>query len=329
MLLILSEPVDEHVPFLLPTLEARGVDYLWLDPGTFPSDARLSVRIGSGGIAERSLQVGGQRYDLSTVTAVWSRRPNPPEAGPDVAEPSQREFVKLVSQRFLDGLWETLDCRWLPAGPATERAADNKLVQLVLAARLGFTIADTLLTNDPEAFLTFYNGRERPVVSKSLVNKDVERDGEHHLVLYTRPVARRDVVNYRSVRHAPVIFQDYVAKSVELRVTVVGSRVFAAEVGSQASHLTRHDWRHYDDPRIGFERHALPRDVEDRCVQLVSSLGLCFGAIDLILTPEGEYVFLEINPNGQWGFIELATGYPIGEAVTDLLLGPEESRGAP
>ena len=95
--------------------------------------------------------------------------------------------------------------------------------------------------------------------------------------------------------------------------------MFAAEIASQSSRLTRYDWRHYDDPSVRYSAHTLPGDIERRCRQLVERLGLSFGAIDLILTPSGEYVFLEINANGQWGFIELSTGLPIAEAVVDFL----------
>jgi glutathione synthase/RimK-type ligase-like ATP-grasp enzyme len=121
-----------------------------------------------------------------------------------------------------------------------------------------------------------------------------------------------------------VIFQQYVPKRVELRVTVVGRRVFAAEIDSQASRSTRHDWRHYDDPNVQYRIHTLPPEMARACVRLVEALGLSFGAIDLIQTPEGKYVFLEINPNGQWGWIEDLTGLPISDAIADWLAGSGE-----
>jgi len=321
MLLILSEYTDEHVPLLLPKLEERGATYLWFDPASFPSTAHISVGVNHGGITHRLLCYHGREYDLSTVTAVWHRRPGKPTAASAVREETHRTFVELVSQRYLEGLWATLDCQWLPSTPAVDRMADNKLVQLALAAQLGFLVYPTLVTNDPQAYLDFYATCNAHLVSKSLVNTEVKRDGEAHVVVYTHPVRRRDASNFRSIQYAPVIFQAYIPKQVEVRVTVVGTRVFAAEIASQESNLTRHDWRHYEDPRVRYEVHTLPHHMETRCVQLVERLGLCYGAIDLILTPADEYVFLEINPNGQWGFIELATGLPIASTIADLLTG--------
>jgi glutathione synthase/RimK-type ligase-like ATP-grasp enzyme len=108
---------------------------------------------------------------------------------------------------------------------------------------------------------------------------------------------------------------------VEIRATIVGNRVFAAEIHSQNSPKTRDDWRRYDFDNTPHLPHQLPLDMEQKCVDLVRHLNLNFGAIDLILTPQGEYVFLEINPNGQWGWIEELTGLPICAAIVDLLVG--------
>lgn len=322
MLLILSEPNDAHIPFLTPKLEERGVEYLWFDPACFPAESRLSLHVDTHGSAHRTLHYRGREYDLATVSGVWDRRPGLPRAHPHVHEATQRTFVELASRHFLQGIWETLQCCWLPARPATVRYAENKLVQLELATRLGFGVPETLITNDPEAFLDLRAARDTSLITKSLVSVGVERAGEQHGVVFTHVVHRRAISNYQAIRYAPAIFQAYVPKRVEVRVTVVGDRVFAAEIGSQTQRQTRYDWRHYDDARVPYTPHRLPLSIEQRCQDLVQALGLAFGALDLILTPDGEYVFLELNANGQWGFVELATGLPIAAAIADFLTGP-------
>ena len=105
---------------------------------------------------------------------------------------------------------------------------------------------------------------------------------------------------------------------VELRITVVGKNVFAAEIHSQQKEATRHDWRR-DALALEHRNHPLPDDIKLKCIQLAKTFGLEFGAIDMILTPDGRYVFLEINPNGQWAWIEETTGLPISEALIELL----------
>ena len=123
-----------------------------------------------------------------------------------------------------------------------------------------------------------------------------------------------------------MIFQAYVPKRFELRITVVGQQVFAAEIHSQHTNHTRHDWRRYDLDETPHFPHALPPDVAQRCIQLVQELGLCYGAIDMVLTPDDRYVFLEINPSGQYLWIEQLTGLPITDALCDLLIaGAQDS----
>jgi hypothetical protein len=330
MILILSAKADEEIPRVVAGLEARGAAYLWFDPAHFPAEAELRLSLEGSSFACRVLATRcGQEIDLATVTSVWNRRPGRPQAAPEVRDRDDCDWVSEMSGLCLAGVWETLDCLWVPAKPSVDRLAHNKTKQLALAASLGFQIPRTLITNSPESFLEFYAQCEGGMVTKVLGNNVVYRDGEVVGAAFTHLVRRRDAANYRAIRYAPVILQEYVPKQVELRVTVVGSRVFAAEIHSQASRATRHDWRHYDHERATYAPHALPPAMEALCVRLVQALGLCFSAIDLVLTPEGDYVFLEINPNGQWGWIEALTDLPIADAISELLIrGTDAVEGA-
>ena len=124
----------------------------------------------------------------------------------------------------------------------------------------------------------------------------------------------------QDVQICPFILQRYVKKRLEIRVTVVGTDVFAAEIHSQTSKRTEVDWRRYNHSITPYLIHALPEHVAQCCLALVDAMGLHFGAIDLILTPDDRYVFLEINPNGQYGWIEYLTGLPITQRLARLLV---------
>ena len=106
-----------------------------------------------------------------------------------------------------------------------------------------------------------------------------------------------------TVRMVPCQFQELVPKCLELRVTVIGEELFTCEIHSQAHERTVLDWRHYD-VSIPYKKGSLPGEIAEKCLTLTKSYGLNFSAIDLIVRPDGEYVFLEINPNGQWLFIQ-------------------------
>lgn len=326
MILIVSYLDDAHVPFVTPSLDKAGVEYRWIDSGQVPARAEVRVAYDRGGIVSRTFHQDGRRIDLDEATAVWYRHPTKPVAAPETTDERQREWVRQETEALLAGLGDTLDCLWVPGKPHRAYAARNKTNQLALAARLGLQVPRTLITNSPEAFLDFYSECNGRLVTKTLYDPRVDRDGERHAT-FTRPVRRRDVARYRSIRHAPLIAQEYVPKRIELRIMVVGSRVLAAEIHSQASHATRDDWRHYDFDRTPHSRHELPDEVAARCVRLVETLGLCFGAIDMVLTPDREYVFLELNPNGQWAWIQDLTALPISEAIADLLMSPQRAGG--
>ena len=192
-------------------------------------------------------------------------------------------------------------------------------MQLKRAGALGFELPPTVVTNCPEDVLALHREHGGKIVSKQAAKAFSSTLGDH-MIRYTELVSPRDLAHIDAIAHCPMIFQGYVPKLVELRVTVVGQQVFAAEIHSQTTNHTRHDWRRYDHGQTPHLPHELPRDVERRCVRLVEQLGLQYGAIDLVLTPDGRYVFLEINPNGQYLWIEDETGLPITDAICDLLL---------
>ena len=132
-----------------------------------------------------------------------------------------------------------------------------------------------------------------------------------------------------SIKHCPIIVQEYIPKQLELRVIVVGERVFTCAIDSQALPESTVDFRALDnyDQKLKHTIHTLPDDIAERCVQHVKDLGLEYGAIDLILTPEGEYVYLELNTTGAWYWLEEQTGLPIAEAIADHLITGAKAMG--
>lgn len=319
MILILSEPNDAHIPLVTTELDKRDVDYVRFDPGWLPVRAQVEIHVSRAGQLDRFLTFANQRFDMESVSSVWYRRPTAPLPHEDCANSSVRDLIVATCQHCLDGIWDSIDRLWIPAKPSVDRLAHNKVKQLRLAGQLGFTVPRTMITNSPSAFTRFYDGANGQLISKPLIQRPVTHEREEIPVIYTRPVRRRDARRLQSIQRSPVIFQESVPKQVEIRATVVGTKVMAAAIHSQEYRVTLHDWRHYHDDRVRYTVHRLPVEVADRLVNLVSSLGLSFGAVDLILTPAGDYVFLEVNPNGQWGFMEVLAGLPIASAIADLL----------
>jgi hypothetical protein len=345
MILIIGTADDEQIRHVADRLDERGSKYVQFDPRHYPASAELTVEYDDAGGSRGVLTLPGETLELSEVRAAWHRGRVRPIPASNVRE-DQAWWVAESCVRFLSQVYECLDCLWIPERPASQReavrwsdsdappcdawvtlpasgqapSAENKLYQLSVAGRVGLAVPRTLVTNSPERFLDFYEACAGELISKRAVDL-IPRVGGKVTRPFTVSVERRDAANHRVVRHGPVVFQEKVPKRIELRVTVVGTRVFAAEIRSQDSQRQQTDWRHR--PEYGQSRfyavHSLPANVARQCVHLVKALNLTFGALDLILTPDDRYVFLEVNSNGQWAYIENILGLPISDAIAELL----------
>jgi hypothetical protein len=319
MILILTEHRDSHADHVSSLLRQRKAPLLRFDPADFPRLSTLSITFSSTGLERQLLTVAGVEIDLAAIEAVWYRRPGPPTPHDEIRDDVARRYVAMESSMVLRDLWASLDCPWLPGRPLVVQRAQQKGLQLRIAGELGFELPPTLMTNSPDELLEFYRSYSGMVVSKLAATAFPSTLGLG-MVRFTELVTTRDVAHFQTIAQCPMIFQAYIPKRIELRITVVGERAFAAEIHSQTTNHTRYDWRRYDRTRTPHLPHALPIEVEQRCVKLVKQLGLCYGAIDMIVTPDGRYVFIEINPNGQYLWIEEQTGLMISDAICDLLI---------
>jgi hypothetical protein len=320
---IVTAPQDRQVYGVKAALAKRGARVIVLNPADFPGQAVLVSRLEVGRGHRGRLRLEAGEVWMDDVRSIWYRRPElpaPPQPGA-IAELVKRETVSALS-----GVLGACDAFWLPARPYLIRRAELKIEQLHAAASVGLEVPPTLVSNDPSAVLEFYNAHNGDIVSKAVDGTSCMR-GIPGFSRYTERVGSGDLVFVDRVRNCPTLFQAYVPKRSEIRATVVGERVFSAEIDSQRSRHTQVDWRRYDLAHTPHRPHILPAELVGRCLRLLKHFGLSYGAFDFVLTPDGRYVFLEVNPNGQYGWIQDLVGLPIDEAIADLLLAGG-SRGA-
>ena len=256
---------------------------------------------------------------MTEVKSVWLRRRSVPDI--QIQPTHHRSYIEQEWVKFFRNLWITLkSSRWVN-NPLSLELASNKLHQLQLAVSTGFNVPQTVFTNS----LTSVSKLQEESTSGRCIYKPHDSGAVNHAggeAVYTNILSeyfwQSEQANER-LQLCPGIFQTYIAKAFELRVTVVGNLCFAAKIDSQASSKTRVDWRRYDFANVNHEAFALPKDIQQKCIQLISSMDLVFGAIDMIVTPDGEYYFLEVNANGQWAWIQLLTGQDIASAIADTL----------
>lgn len=206
-------------------------------------------------------------------------------------------------------MFESMEALWINP-PARDAAASHKPYQLAIAQSLGLEIPQTMMTSDPEEARTFWREYDGDVIYKQFIALP-ESWSE------TRKLGEAETkVADETIRLAPVIFQRHVAAVADLRVTIIGGEVFAAAVEVR-------DLDYDVDVRLNLDTkyvaHDLPDDVADKLRAMMRRLGLVYGAIDLRLTEDGRYVFLEINPAGQFLYVEQQTGQPITAALAARL----------
>jgi len=139
--------------------------------------------------------------------------------------------------------------------------------------------------------------------------------------LFTGLLTDETLAKLDLIRITPGIFQERIDKAYELRITVIGASIFAVKIDSQALAEAQLDWRHAQHD-VAYEAVSLPSEVAMKIKAFMEFLGLTYGAFDFIVTPEGRYVFLEVNPGGAYMWIEAATGLPITSAIADALIEP-------
>lgn len=306
-IVIVTEELDPHADVVLLTLREMGHEPIRVHTADFPINGAMTFRLGVPTESWRwngTLQAQGRVIDISSIRSIWWRRPGQ-YVLPEDWDAHERDFAHGEIDKAMRGFWATVDCYWM-SFPDHIRLASYKIGQLQRAAELGFDVPRTLITTDPAEVRGFYDACAGSIIYKTLSQPTVkvDRDGPLHAI-YTTLISETHLASLDSIRFAPCLFQEYIPKRLELRITVIGDDVFAAAIHSQDHDRTQHDWRHYDVD-IPYTKFDLPTEVADRCHRFVRSYGLNFSAMDVILTPDGRYVFIENNPNGQWYFIQAA-----------------------
>lgn len=303
---------------VIEALRRLGGEAIRFDTDLYPQHTRLSSAVSPSG-SQRVLITPEGRFPLEEVHALYYRRFSagnrlPAELG-DLREPSLTE-----SRRTVYGTIASLDVFQLDSLRSV-RHCDHKELQLERARAHGLEIPRTLFTNDPAEARRFHEALGGRVVTKMQTMFAVHREEQEHVV-FTSRVTQDALGDLDGLQWCPMTFQEELEKALELRVTVVGRQVFAASIDSQRLAKTQLDWRRDGVALLkDWQPYTLPTEVEHGLLGVMEDFGLNYGAADIIVTPDGRHVFLEVNAAGEWFWLEEAPGFPIAEALAKVLLG--------
>ncbi|MFJ5707590.1 ATP-grasp ribosomal peptide maturase [Streptomyces sp. NPDC093105] len=308
-ILILTGRDDLTADAVVEELVSRGEHVVRYDTADFPTASRLAVSLTGDGWT--GSLAGSRAVRLEAVKSVWWRRPNEFRT-PDDWSGNARALAVSEARSGLLGVLGSLPVRWINH-PSRDAAANYKPVQLAVAARCGLDVPRSVITSDPEHARTFMG--DDTVVYKGLGGGVLGPEGRQFL-----PVAlvSADQVD-DGVSGTCHLFQERVDKAYEVRLTVIGDRMFpvAIHAGSEAARL---DWR-TDYRSLTYEPITMPVSVQKGVRALMDELGLFFGALDFAVTPDGRWVFFEVNPNGQWHWLAVKAEIPLVDAMADALQG--------
>jgi len=255
----------------------------------------------------RILTAEGQALPLSDVAVIWWRRIRADQQAATAVPMSdhQRDIVNNDCRGALAGILASeFAGDWISPPGATDRAAD-KVFQLTVARQCGFRVPRTLVTQSRKDVIAFAQ-EEKRIVVKPVV-------GAKGPLLFTQFLDDPTLVPERSFATSPAIYQEYIEGVHHIRLNCFGDKMYAALIRTDDL-----DWRPNLD--VPIYKWPVPESLASRVRQVLACLNLRMGIIDLKLTPEGEEVWLEVNPQGQFLFLEPLTGEPLTEHFADFLL---------
>jgi len=312
MILVVGQHPDPHIETVNAILRNQGTPVCILD--RHAAEDHISFEM-SGRKNRGYIHAQGRTFSLDEVSCVWWRvKPAAPVEFPG--------GEGTLSEQFRSKEWNAL-LRSLPAwlshaswiNPLINyQSPRTKPAQLMLAREVGFTIPDTVISNNVDDITPLFD-RHKEIIYKTLDSFLIPPDK----IIYTNVATKADVLQKRdAIQVAPCMFQEFVQKRHEMRITVVGEQIFSVAIDSQSDIRTRIDWRR-DQSRSMYSATDISEALISKLRTYMKKASLVYGAFDFIVTLDEQVVFLECNPGGQWLWLEKATNLPISQAVANLL----------
>lgn len=313
--LFISNKSDLTTDFVVREVQREQIEFYRLNTEEIGITVFITLDISKGDyyLYDRRLDV---KHDIKSFTSVYYRRPEVREVKDGDLTDAERQFIKIEHFQTLEGIYSILENAYWISPVKAIRNAENKILQQILAKKIGLRVPNGVITNVAEDLNAFWEENESDCVVKSIRSGQVGIN-ETEKIAYTSIL--EGLPTKEQIAVAPTYLQRNIKKLYDIRVTVVGSRLFSTAIMSQECEETQTDWRKGEHV-LPYQEIQLPEELEKKCLQLLKYLQLEFGAIDFILGKDGEYYFLEINPNGQWAWIECRTNYKIAAEIAKLLM---------
>jgi hypothetical protein len=327
VLIITHTQDNECITSVMKTIREAGGEAIRFDVDRYPIETKLST-IFTDGKWKVLLDDGQVTTDLDDVTAVWFRRSY--NLGKGLQDILEKEYLAPSMgeiKRTLFGMIEGLNCFQMER-MSVYRRLDSKEEQLRVAVRNGLKIPPTCISNDPAQVKQFIDQLNGPVVTKMQSSFAIFRNKEEHVV-FTNELTDDHLQDIEGIHYCPMVFQEKIEKKVELRVTIVGREIFAFSIDSQQNSNAKVDWRKEGVALLqDWKPYQLPEEIQQKLHAFMDEYNLNYGAIDILVTPDDDYYFLEINAAGEYFWLDVLCDYAISKHIAEVLLGNAPRREA-
>ena len=326
VLIITFSQDNESISLVTEALEAKGEKVFRFDTDRYPTEVKLDLY--SGQSETGIITDGDQQIDLTEVSSVWYRRMRYGQKLPKSMDQQYKEASLRECRATVRGMISSLGGFHFDK-MANVDVANNKQLQLKVAQQVGLETPRTLISNHPQAVKKFAQQcSEQGIISKMLSSFAIYGEQGEENVVFTNPVTEEDLENLEGLCFCPMTFQENIPKSLELRTTIVGNQIFTAAVDSQKMEGSTFDWRKEGKALVkDWQPYNLPEDVEKKLLKLMAHFSLNYGAIDIIVTPDNRHVFLEVNPVGEFFWMEIfSPHFPISQEIAKMLITGKNCR---
>lgn len=309
-LLVIGTSKDYHIDRVLKHVKSD-ISICRFDVDRYPTKITIDIAIKKGRTEVIVYDIEKHvRCDITNVKSVWFRRIGSPQLDESIRVKAHRAFSLNEIDHILNSLSKLLSkAKWINDFWATKQAS-LKPYQLVVADMVGLDFPNTWISNSPEyAKQLLY--KSESLIYKTLSSPSIDYE-THRGLVFTQILGMSDLDKMEDVRFTPCQFQTPIVKSHELRITYIGGDFFSVSINSQQHVAAINDWRAGAD-EVSYSPMQLPEMIERKLDKFMLTTGLLFGAIDMIVTPNEDYFFLEVNPHGAWGWIEDASALPISK----------------
>jgi Glutathione synthase/Ribosomal protein S6 modification enzyme (glutaminyl transferase) len=311
MILCITHSRDFYnIDIFFEYLKSKNIPYFRLNSNKINNNQKISISENGFELTDESRNT----VHSEEITAVWHRKSWRIDIPEELDESFRKIFLKEYSTLRYNVFTALENVPWINPFENENKIDGNKMLQLNIAQKHGLTVPKTIFSNDADKITAFFHkyckgkmvAKLHGVISKSM-------GGEN--LLSTNIIDEDSLENIADVEYCPMIFQPYIEKEYELRIVYLDEEFFTGKINNSENA----DWRIAQGNYFWSEYH-LPENIKQNLTAMMKEMGLYLGAIDVIKGKDGQYYFLEVNPQGEWGMLQKDLNFPIAQRIADNLI---------